>query len=607
MSSLSLHNFRDETNAFENVNNNVTIPCLYETMKLSSICWRILLVLLPIAVVSTALLYLYPAVLGCAFPVPDIPNHDDLVKTVTAPFRLLVLADPQLEGDSSLPDPNAPYFPSIQELLSSNATLFENGTISAIRSATTSLVTRDVPSLLAAARKRLDLLGNDYYLAHIYRTLHWWTSPTHVTVLGDLLGSQWIKDDEFEYRGWRYWNRVFRHGKRVEDTIMEDDGRQEVLGDDPIWARRVINIAGNHDVGYAGDMSEKRLERFEHMFGRANWDITFNMPNASSAGNVSVTADHDPPTQSPAIRLVVLNSMNLDGPVLSSSLQSKTYEHINDHFIAPARPVTDRTTFTILLTHIPLHKRAGVCVDAPFFSYWPYFDEDDQDEDTPGEINTNSTDPSTVSGNRKSTRRKYANIASGGLKEQNHLSEHASRNILEGIFGMSARHNAEGGGKGRKGIVLTGHDHEGCDVVHYLAQNHNEAESESESFDKPDEADATDANDAWKVTRTHDTSAAKLEVASQPTLREITLRSMMGSYSGNAGLLSVWFDPAIGEAGEWNFGFVNCALGVQHWWWGVHVLDVVCFVVFGAGVVAALMERLAGTGGGRQGRKVKKA
>jgi hypothetical protein len=518
-------------------------------MNLSRICWRIFFALLVPAVVSTLLLYFYPAVLGCHF--------HTLGEDKPAPFRLLVLADPQLEGDSSLPNADEPLFPSLFELWTKK----HDPSYIDLKTYGSQFFLSDIPTQLDALRKRVDLIGNDYYLAHIYRTLYWYTEPSHVTVLGDLLGSQWIDDGEFNWRGWRYWNRVFRHGDRVNDEIMTGPGREEILGADPAWSRRIINIAGNHDVGYAGDISEKRMERFERMFGKANWDVTFTLPITASHGNDTVwSRENDTPM--PAIRLIILNSMNLDGPALAPAVQSQTYEHINSHFIAPSRPVEDKTTFTLLLTHIPLHKTAGVCVDAPYFSYWPSYD----DEKYEGNVDQ---------GNNPN-RRKFVNIEAGGIKEQNHLSEQSSRNILEGIFGMSTERAAVNGGIGRKGVILTGHDHEGCDVVHHVRET-TEDEGEERS---------------WAAVRMKDfksrmdTSDHASESPS-PNIREITLRSMMGAYSGNAGLLSAWFDA---ELGEWDYAFETCALGVQHWWWGVHILDLVTVCIGLVGIVTQLFE-----------------
>ena len=62
---------------------------------------------------------------------------------------------------------------------------------------------------------RIDIWGNDRYLRHVHRESLRQILPeaTHEVVLGDLFGSQWIKDDEF-------LSRV----KRYEDIIFKDVG-----------------------------------------------------------------------------------------------------------------------------------------------------------------------------------------------------------------------------------------------------------------------------------------------------------------------------------------------------------------------------------------------
>ena len=493
---------------------------------------RLLFILSLISTVSLFCLYFYPILDGCGFPPQDasfptqatVSNWFTRVfrrgRFVDAPFRLLALGDPQLEGDSSLPNATEGYFPTLRNLPSElrSAHGFAQ-TLTTVRNATKEFLLHEVPAQLQGWRKQVDLFGNDYYLAHIYRTLHRHTRPTHVTVLGDLLGSQWIDDEEFERRGWRFWHRVVRHGRKVEEHIMNQP-TQEILGKDLDWARRVINVAGNHDVGYAGDLTAKRMERFDRIFGKANWEITFQLApqNSSSCeGSESV----------PELHIIVLNSMNLDTPAISTDLQSQTYNFIND-VISRSRPVEDRTTGTIVLTHIPLHKEDGICADGPFFDF--HGPED-----------------------------------GSGVKEQNHISYNAGKGILEGIYGMSGSASAPAYGMGRHGIILTGHDHEGCDVYHHLP------------------ADEDSAARRWNATRWAD--AAPLLAQSIPGIREITVRSMMGDFGGNAGLLSAWFDY---EVGEWRFAYSTCAVGVQHIWWAIHVL---ALVTVGLGVF--VLSRLA--------------
>ncbi|KAL1962042.1 hypothetical protein VTN77DRAFT_628 [Rasamsonia byssochlamydoides] len=554
-------------------------------MSLRILLQRILTVLLPLSIASALYLYLYPVFHGCAFPLPTNGINNDssaslsfasnaFVKTALqhislkhgkgrpapAIFRLLVLADPQLEGDSSLPGPDDEFVPRLRRHWAAitatqrktdgnlNSGISDEDDdrdisfLSAVQSALRAIILDDIPSALRATRKRLDLFGNDYYLAHIYRTLHWWSRPTHVAVLGDLIGSQWVSDEEFERRGLRYWNRVFRGGERVGDDVTitgkkkrDGDGEQQQQQQrlemlqryDSPWARRIINVAGNHDIGYAGDVSEARLERFERVFGRADWDVRFQHPleDGISSNSNSTT---------PTLHIINLNDLTLDTPALVQQIQSDSYAYINELITHRSYPVEDRTTFTLLLTHVPLHKREGICTDPPYFS----FHEEDDEHGEDG----------------------VPRFRSGGLREQNHLSEHVSTNaILQGIFGMSGNEHTAGGGWGRKGLILTGHDHTGCDVVHFV--------NRSSTTPPPMEDSQQQQSWHWDATRYSPSSSSSLKTS--PSIREVTLRSMMGEYGGNAGLLSVWFD-ADPSVNEWQYEISMCAAGVQHIWWAVH-------------------------------------
>jgi hypothetical protein len=550
-------------------------------MQLSRLLFITALLATPLALVGTTWLFLYPFFdSACNFP--SAPDG-------LAPFRLLALGDPQLEGDSSLPKPGAPIFPSLQHLLNDTRHAGSWPRRWYLVKDAGRKVPKDFLRYLEGHRKRIDIWGNDYYLGHIVRTLRWWTQPSHVAVLGDLLGSQWVKDDEFERRSRRYWDIVMRGMEKVPESVMGGEGGEdekrwggtlEILGDDKSWENRVINIAGNHDIGYAGDIDEKRIERFERAFGKVNWDITFTLPKDSRnesqiEGDTSSEEGHasgleDPP----ALRLVILNSMNLDTPAYVESLQMDSYDFMN-HVITTSRPVDDKTHATILLTHIPFHKEAGICVDAPLFRFFE---------------------------------------GGSGVKEQNMLSDYASKMMLEGIFGLSSNHEGEGQGLGRRGIVINGHDHAGCDVLHYIPQpgvpsqcpedfdvhehllpdfgaNASEIVSAGNSTD-----DVDSESPKWQALRfppsphksTQDGSCVALD--SVPRMREITLRSIMGDFAGYAGFLSAWFDPTLGDKGEWKMEFNTCGMGTQHWWWGVYVTDLILVVALIGAVVAMLCE-----------------
>ena len=635
-------------------------------MQLSRVFFLLALALAPVALLGTTWLYLYPLFdTACSFPSP--PNA-----TAPAPFRLLALGDPQLEGDSSLPKAGAKIFRSFdglaEDLRDADTTLRKGELVWAAIGGTP----RDLKKALEGyVRKPIDIWGNDLYLAHIVRTLRWWAEPSHVAVLGDLLGSQWVRDQEFERRAGRYWGTVFQGMERVPEKIMtgyedvempqndgkgkdqvEEDqadidqagggqadeiqadedhagenqagedqadegqadkevvqearerkwgGTVEILGEDEAWKNRVINIAGNHDIGYAGDIDASRISRFERAFGSVNWDIVFKLPN-TTLDSLPNRVQHD---DIPALRLVILNTMNLDTPAYDGDLQRETYDFIN-HVITTSRSVTDKTHATILLTHIPLHKEAGVCVDSPFFNFFDH----------------------------------------GGVKEQNMLSEYSSKIVLESIFGLSSNQWADGNGFGRRGIVINGHDHAGCDVLHYTTQpgvqstcpqNIDESDihlppvlpdiepklsseealeesitsndtladaeaqldavAESQSEAQPGSEPEPQSEEAkWQVQRFphrpyRATPAGEcIALNKVPRIREVTLRSMMGEFSGYAGFLSAWFDAGLGEKGEWVIELNTCGLGVQHWWWAVHVVDMLLALAVLLGAILALLE-----------------
>lgn len=548
-------------------------------MFLVNVLRNVLLILLPVSVTLTTYLYLYPVFHFCAFPdgksnsnfaysntlLSHIsPSYDE---SLFPSFRLLALGDPQLEGDTSIPDA---FFPHWSSLLSNamNRDDHRHSLLQRVRHSLHDLIDLaldDVPWWLEGYRKRLDLFGNDFYLAHIYRTLRWWARPTHISVLGDLLGSQWIDDREFRIRSERFWNRVFKDGTRLNDELMAERSQDEdplilTLGEDgEAWSRKIINIAGNHDIGYAGDLDHHSVKRFEEQFGKVNYELRFRLPE-KAYNTTDTKRDEKHATnqetrdgrQVPELRIVVLNSMNLDTPAGAGDIQDATYDFLN-RVIQRSHPVEREAVFTLLLTHIPLYKDEGICVDPPFFDFWQ------------GEYNN-------------------------GIREQNQLSRDVSNGILEGIFGMSGNPEVDGRGIGRRGLVINGHDHEGCDTYHYIRQQkppppvpERKEETTCPITITSPYIDPRDLNPMsplssqpppqWSVLRTQESLPVQgRSHENMPGIREVTLRAMMGDYGGNAGLLSLWFDKT---SWEWKYDFSNCALGTQHLWWAVHIIDLI--------------------------------
>lgn len=298
-------------------------------------------------------------------------------------------------------------------------------------------------------RMRIDINGNDYYLGHVYNVMTGRLKPTHIAVMGDLLSSQWIGDDEFFKRAERYKRRIFRH--------VDND------------KALMINVSGNHDIGYAGEMTPARIDRYEKAFGKVNY-----------------VKEYD------GWRLVVLNSLALDGPSYVQTYHEHTQFFLND------LKNRDFKGSTVLLTHVPLAKPHGVCKDGPAFIYYQH----------------------------------------GTLYEQNHLSEGMSDLVLNSVFGK---------GNPYGGVIVTGHDHEGCESVY--TWNEDEQKWHANKFDK---------------TKYYENS-----------VKEFTVRSMMGEFGGNTGIMS----GSLLNNGTWEFDYNLCPFAVQHLWWVTQVFTLVSLII----------------------------
>ena len=196
-----------------------------------------------------------------------------------------------MEGSTSI-DLDAETFPHFQKIIDTYHS-WDLPMSWRIREAAKDLglfVKRDLWSTIKNYRKRIDLWGNDLYIKHLVRIMSWWTRPTHVSVLGDLLGSQWIDDEEFEKRTWRFWHRVFPEFTKIQEGDREKRDRYggsmgrriHKLGDkseeEEKWEKRLINLPGNHDIGYGGDITKERVERYEKAFGPVNYELEFYSP-----------------------------------------------------------------------------------------------------------------------------------------------------------------------------------------------------------------------------------------------------------------------------------------------------------------------------------------
>ncbi|ODV62923.1 Ted1p [Ascoidea rubescens DSM 1968] len=357
-------------------------------------------------------------------------------------------------------------------------------------------------------QKRLDNYGNDYYLGHIASVMRKRLQPTHISVMGDLFSSQWILDSEYFNRTRRFLTRLFpqpeRHTEYVLDFINNHDhcdwmdyyektlnipfdtleyDYEDVYdwtnssltepGEDALF----INITGNHDVGYSGDITWQHMARYKKLFGKDNYWIEYNK-NTSHAW-----------------RLVVLNTMALEGPPLVDRFLEETWDFVKR---------LDEREFngsTVLITHIPFYKREGLCIDGP---YTEYYDE------------------------TSSEREPYK---LGFLRAQNFISNESTQIIFNTIFK-----------NGKPGMILTGHDHEGCE--NYFSK---------------------DIDTGVWIASKNITNPSRY-------IKEVTVRSMMGEYYGNTGLMTGIFNT---EKQLWDFHYSVCPFQIQHVWWATKIVSII--------------------------------
>jgi len=361
--------------------------------------------------------------------------------------------------------------------------------------------------------KRLDTYGNDYYLGHVYNVMKKRLNPTHVAVLGDLFSSQWIGDSEFFNRTKRYVTRLYdqpdKHREYVLNFISENDavdwmkfledkksikttdlkfGYENVYDwntpnyekffvNEPLF----LNVSGNHDIGYSGDATWQHMARYFKLFGKDNFWIEYNKGTPY------------------AYRIVVLNSLLLEGPALQPEFLEYTWEFLYQLFERKFKGST------ILLTHIPFYKKEGICVDGPKFDYY-----------------------------KEDAKEQYK---IGLLRSQNHLSYETTQRVLNLIFDDDDS----------QGIILTGHDHEGCET--YYNKNSSTAE--------------------W--------TASKSRIGADVNVKEITVRAMMGEYGGNSGLMTGHFNTSNEK---WEFKFTLCPFIVQHVWWVTKIVSIISALLF---------------------------
>lgn len=365
--------------------------------------------------------------------------------------------------------------------------------------------------------KRLDNYGNDYYLGHIYKTMKNRLEPDYVAVMGDLFSSQWILDSEFYNRTYRFVDRLFTRLPEYKQNVLETHAKHE----DYDWM-------GFHD-------REKAMDPVERFNSRVNNDVYdwFNYsakpPAIKEPLFINLTGNHDigysgDATWQHMARFHLLFGQNNYVINYNKGLPQEWRLVVMDSLTleGPAlQPEFLEYTWSFLENlrdrENPTFKGSTVLL-----THIPFYKKEGICMDGPEHIYYDET----------YTRETYKN---GNLRSQNHLSYETTQKALNIIFPN----------EDKPGISLTGHDHEGCDSYY--------------NFE----------GDQWVASKTPNASQ-------RAPVREIVVRSMMGDFDGQTGILTGQFDT---NSSKWVFNFSYCSFVVQHWWWASKVTAAVSLLL----------------------------
>ncbi|PVU89150.1 hypothetical protein BB561_005523 [Smittium simulii] len=230
------------------------------------------------------------------------------------------------------------------------------------------------------------MLFNDYFMKIIYSNVLKTITPKILVTLGDILSSEWIDENEFLSRVQRFI-KILSNSKnplQFQETHFQ-------------------NISGNHDIGYGYKTDKNLISRWEKNFGSLNYDFYVdNNGDKVSSADIQYGTDYH--------HFIFINANNLDSTEYRDS-RDLTWNFLNNIVNIHKRYRDTNSIPSILFTHIPLHKPDGYCADGP---------------------NT-------------------AHTYNGYIIYQNLLSPIVSQYLLRCI---------------KPTLIFTGHDHVGCNYLH---------------------------------------------------------------------------------------------------------------------------------------------
>lgn len=190
---------------------------------------------------------------------------------------------------------------------------------------------------------KYDLLINDYYLRHIYKSTLNAFQPNYAVTMGDIFSSQWVNVNE-------YYKRI----RRFKWITYQNDWHNASTAGKHLH----YYLPGNHDIGYGSETRPYHVNRYLNNFGPLNRDWIIDFSVLSGHGNVSGSSLH---------RIAILNAMNLD-KTKHEQYRRQTWEFVR--YLMKERQRQPEIPLVLFL-HIPLSKPAAgsYCVKDPVFSY----------------------------------------------------------------------------------------------------------------------------------------------------------------------------------------------------------------------------------------------
>lgn len=355
--------------------------------------------------------------------------------------------------------------------------------------------------------KRLDNYGNDYYLGHIYRTMRNRLEPDFVAVMGDHFSSQWILDSEFYNRTYRYVERIFTRLPEYKKNVVETHAKHE-----------------NYD--WTSFMNrENAMDPVDRFKSRVYNDVYdwFNYESKPSAIQeplfINLTGNHDigysgDATWQHMARFHLLFGKN-NYVINYNKGQPNEWRLVVLDSLTLEGPALQQEFIDYtwsFLENLRDKENPSFKGSTVLFTHIPFYKKEGICVDGPEHIYYDET----------YLREPFKN---GNLRSQNHLSYETTQKAMNIIFPN----------KDKSGIYLTGHDHEGCDSYYNFH------------------------GQEWVASKVADASE-------RMPVREIVVRSMMGDFDGQTGILTGHF-----HLNDWNFNFSYCSFTVQHWWWASKV------------------------------------